>query len=289
MFWIALALLMIGLAFVIILLLNSKDESESPSTTDPLLKSQSSALPEFIRTYLLANGVELPVQVVYGALAIASVACLLSIILLPLTLSGLIAIGIIAILLLMTKTLGAQRRKKMLEQLPSFINQVTRRLSAGISVENAFSDSVETLEAPLGTVMRRVIRKVHMGEELHKAFDHEAKLNKLHELNVLATAIRINEQYGGSIRSILEDIVSILRLDENGKKELAAMTGETRFTAVVLAILPVGIAGYMFSSNPDLLLGMWESSGGQKALLGAVIMEIVGVVVMWRMVKSIGA
>lgn len=288
MLWMILSLLVAGLAFVLMLLVSKKDDNQQQSDTQ-VVDSRQEPLPDFIRHYLASNNVELPAPVVYGVLAVAAAALLLSVIVLPLNAAVLVAVGIPAMLLLAVKVLGGQRRKKMLEQLPSFINQVTRRLSAGVSVENAFSDSVETLEAPLGTVMRRVVRKVYMGEELHRAFDREAKLNTLHEFNVLATAIRINEQYGGSIRSILDDIVSILRLDESGKKELAAMTGETRFTAVVLAVLPAGIAAYMFSSNPELLTGMWANPGGQKALLGAVIMELVGVVVLWRMIKSIGA
>lgn len=175
----------------------------------------------------------------------------------------------------------------MLEQLPSFINQVTRRLSAGISVENAFADSVETLERPLGTVMRRVVRRVHMGYELHQAFEREAQNTKLHEFNVLATAIRINEQYGGSIRTILDDIVGILRLEESGKRELSAMTGETRFTAVVLAVLPILIGGYMFYTNPEMMLDVWEQSSGRKMLYFAGFMELTGIFVLWRMINSI--
>lgn len=290
MIWIALALLLVGLAFVLLLLLGSKEDEEVKGQAGKTQEDKDqNALPTFIRDFLANNGVELPPIVVYLSLAIAGGAVLLSSLLLPLNLALIVTLMIPAILFLVVKGLGTKRLRMMQEQLPSFINQVTRRLSAGVSVENAFSDSVETLEAPLGTVMRRIMRRVHMGDELHRAFDREARQTGLNEFNVLATALRINEQYGGSIRSILDDIVSILRLEDSGKRELAAMTGETRFTAVVLAILPIGIAAYMFSANPDLLLGMWASPGGQKALIGAVVMEIVGMFAMWRMVKSIGA
>lgn len=288
MIWIALALLITGLAFVLLMLIGSKDdESETGKLTQA--DKEQDALPSLIRDFLAGNGVELPAAVVYLSLAMAGGATLLSLLVLPLNMALMALLLIPALLYLTVKVLGAKRRRMMQEQLPSFINQVTRRLSAGISVENAFSDSVETLEAPLGTVMRRVMRRVHMGDELHRAFDREANQSHLHEFNVLATAIRINEQYGGSIRSILDDIVSILRLDESGKRELAAMTGETRFTAMVLAVIPPLTGAYMFWASPDMVLNMWHDATGHMLVIAATMMEITGIVVLWRMVKSIGA
>jgi tight adherence protein B len=284
MFWIVLALLFVGLAFVLIVLINSdQDETEQKVVTDV----SASSIPPFITLYLANNGVELPAGLVFASLAVAATGTLLGLLLLPLEFMLLAVLLPPLILIALVKIIGNNRRAKMVKQLPSFLNQVTRRLSAGISVENAFSDSVETLEAPLGTIMKRIVRRVYMGYELHEAFDREANITKLHEFNVLGTTIRINEQYGGSIRSILDDIVAILRLDENGKRELSAMTGETRFTAGVLAVLPPGIAFYMFTLNPSLLLGMWAQPGGRSLLIFAVALEILGVIVLWRMVKSI--
>lgn len=285
MFWIAIMLLSIGLAFVLFVLISS----EEPVLEGDALPSDNNAkVPHFIVDYLASNGVELPPIVIYASLSVAGAAALLSLLALPLQYGGVAAFACAGLLILAVKFVGNRRRTKMLEQLPSFVNQVTRRLSAGISVENAFADSVETLERPLGTVMRRVVRRVHMGYDLHQAFDREAKHTKLHEFNVLATAIRINEQYGGSIRSILDDIVDILRLDEAGKRELSAMTGETRVTAFVLAMLPPGIAAYMFGVKPEFLLGMWADPSGQRMLIGAVVLQVIGVIVLMRMISSIG-
>ena len=283
-FWVVLVTLVVGLAFILLLLVNVETAED---TTEIGAKDKRDGVPVFIVDYLASNGVELPPMAVYGALACAVAIPLLAFALFPPQISLIVLISCIATLFLGIKFLGNKRRAKMLEQLPSFINQVTRRLSAGISVENAFADSVETLERPLGTVMRRIVRRVHMGYDLHQAFEREAQHTKLHEFNVLATAIRINEQYGGSIRTILDDIVGILRLEEAGKRELSAMTGETRFTAFVLAVLPMAIAGYMFAMNPDMMRDVWEQAAGRTMFYFAIGMEITGIFVLWRMINSI--
>jgi tight adherence protein B len=285
-FWIALLLLIIGLVFVVILLLGTEKSEEDGEFS--VAKDADSSVPQFLQEYLANNGVELPAVIIYGSLASGAAIMILSLVILPINLGALIAALVPATLYLAVKGIGNHRRAKMQEQLPSFVNQVTRRLSAGVSVENAFADSVETLERPLGTVLRRVVRRVHMGYELHQAFEREAAHTKLHEFNVLATAIRINEQYGGSIRSILEDIVDILRLEEAGKRELAAMTGETRFTAFVLALLPPGLVGYLFFVKPEMILETWAKPSGQSLLIVGLMLEILGVFILWRMVKSIG-
>lgn len=284
MIWIAAALLLAGLGFVLVLLMqdnSDKLEDAAPSTEKP------DKAPGFVVDYLNDNGVELPPVIVNAALALIASSIAISFILLPLQLAVLAVGSILIGAFLLVKFTGNHRREKMLEQLPSFINQVSRRLSAGISVENAFADSVETLEAPLGTVMRRVVRRVHLGYDLHQAFEREARMNHINEFDMLATALRINEQYGGSIRSILEDIVDILRMQDSGRRELAAMTGETRFTALVLALMPPAIGGYTFLDNPQFLTDMWNNPGGQQMLVLAIGMQLTGVLVLWRMVKSI--
>ena len=285
MLWIALALLLIGLAFVVLMISN---ESISPVPDDEVVPDTESKLPAFLENYLGSNGVELPVSIVYAAIAITITGALLSLLILPAKINVIAAVGVLLILFSLVKIIGAQRRAKMVDQLPSFINQVTRRLSAGVSVENAFADSVETLERPLGTVMRRIVRRVYFGYDLHQAFEREARVNKLNEFDVLATALRINEQYGGSIRSILDDIVDILRMQDSGKRELSAMTGETRVTAAILAALPPGIAAYTFYNNPKFLTDMWLNPGGQQTLIIAIIMQLLGVIILWRMIKSLG-
>jgi tight adherence protein B len=287
MLWIALALLLVGLAFFVLMIVSGESEEITPE--NEIIPEAGAKLPAALENYLGSNGVELPPAIVYAAIAILMTGIALSLLFLPLNIGVLSTAGLIFIAYSLVKIIGSQRRAKMLNQLPSFINQVTRRLSAGVSVENAFADSVETLERPLGTVMRRVVRRVHYGYDLHQAFEREARVNQLNEFDVLATALRINEQYGGSIRSILDDIVDILRMQDSGKRELSAMTGETRVTAAILAALPPGIAAYTFYNNPKFLTDMWNSAGGQQTLIAAITMQVLGVIVLWRMIKSIGA
>ena len=74
---------------------------------------------------------------------------------------------------------------------------------------------------------------------------------------------------------------------EQGARQLRAMTGETRMTAMVLALLPICMVGYFMVANPGYLLSMWNNHSGQMMLLAAFILQVLGCVALWRMLRSI--
>jgi len=188
---------------------------------------------------------------------------------------------------LTVQALAASLRRKTLAQLPSFLNQVIRRVAAGASVQLAISDSLGSIGLPLRDILERAERRVRLGYELHDSLEREAALTGLPEFRMLATVLRLNEQFGGSIRGVLENVVDILLVQQQGQRELRALTGETRITAVVLASLPVAAAAYMLAINPRFLLNMWHDALGHRLLAGAAVMQSLGVLVLWRMVRSV--
>ena len=86
---------------------------------------------------------------------------------------------------------------------------------------------------------------------------------------------------------MLSNLIELIRDREHASRQLRALTGETRLSAVVLGGLPIAMAGYMFLTSPELLLGMWEQSSGQMVLLIAFALQLIGSVALWRMMRSI--
>ena len=65
------------------------------------------------------------------------------------------------------------------------------------------------------------------------------------------------------------------------------MTGETRITAIILGALPLAMVGYFLLANPHYLLAMWRDSSGQLMLLLAFALQVLGCLVLWRMMRSL--
>lgn len=277
----------------LLLVMAGKDPKTTSSTADPeetfdpLSSRRSRWVPEAVTQYLNKLGLHLSPGTVMSLLALELFAFFILAVTLDFSAALLTFLSLLAATHLVFQAIGARQKRKLLLALPSFLNQVSRRLSGGISVEHAFTDSMENIEGPLELAMRRIMQRVGLGLELHQAFEREARANGLKELLIISTALHINEQFGGSIRSVLDDIVHILRLDDQGKRELSAQTGETRITALVLSLLPVAMIGLLFSMNPEFLLQMWRDSFGKQLLVAAFAMQILGVFALWRMVRSI--
>ena len=265
----------------------STGPAESEEAFDPLASRRPSWVPEAVTQYLNKLGLNLSPSAVMLLLALELFAFLLLAVTLDFSAALLAFLSVLVATHLIFQAIGARQKRKLLLALPSFLNQVSRRLSGGISVEHAFTDSMENIEGPLELAMRRIMQRVGLGLELHQAFEREARANGLKELLIIATALHINEQFGGSIRSVLDDIVHILRLDDQGKRELSAQTGETRITALVLSLLPVAMVGLLFSMNPEFILQMWRDSFGKQLLVAAFAMQVLGIFSLWRMVRSI--
>lgn len=282
------AMLLLGLALITIrlsLVERDKDLDEDDGI-DPILE-RNRRIPTFLNRYINRMGLDLHPVTVWSLVLILLFVSMVFVMTQPTNVALMLTMAMLVIANTGLKVLGERRKQRLLGQLPSFLNQVARRLSAGVSVEHAFTDSVDGLEAPLSESIKRVMQRTALGMDLHRAFEREARTSDIREFHIIATAMRINEQFGGSIRSVLEDIVDILRLDDQSKRELKAQTGETRITAVVLSALPITIGGWMMLKNPKFLEQMWFDSLGQFLLLLAAGMLVSGIFALWRMVRSV--
>jgi tight adherence protein B len=85
----------------------------------------------------------------------------------------------------------------------------------------------------------------------------------------------------------MENLIKLIREREQGARQLKAMTGETRVTACILGALPLTMVGYFLLGNPSYLLGMWRDSQGQMLLLLAFALQLLGCLVLWRMMRSL--
>lgn len=179
------------------------------------------------------------------------------------------------------------RVRRLIEQLPVLLGHCVRSLKAGRTLSDAVLGAIDASREPLLGAMQRVKRNVQLGVSLDDAMSDLAELYAREELRLFALGLRINHRYGGNASELLENLIKVIREREQGARQLRAMTGETRITAVVLAVLPVSVAGYFMFSNPNYLLTMWHDSVGQRLLFSAFVLQALGCLALWRMLRSI--
>lgn len=183
---------------------------------------------------------------------------------------------------------AARRRARIIEQLPTFLENLIRVLSAGNSLEEAIASAARESPDPIRPVFTSVGRQVRLGAPVDQVLTDAAVLYNLRDVKIMAMAANINRRYGGSLRGVLKSLILAIRQRGIAARELRALTAETRFSAMVLALVPVGLTTYILITNPTFYSAMWKDDVGQKVLIGGGIWVVVGMFVLWRMVNSIG-
>ena len=180
-----------------------------------------------------------------------------------------------------------RRQALITSQVPMFVDQVIRSMGTGRSVESAIRLSSEESAAPIKYVLERVIRATDLGADMAQTLNDAAKLHGLRELSLVGLALNISNTYGSSPREMLQSVVQMIRHQELARRELAAMTGETRISAWVLGLTPISLAGYMVVTNPGYIDMMLEDASGKTVLYVAATLQIMGVLLLWRMLRSV--
>lgn len=242
----------------------------------------------FVTDLLTRSGVELePERVGQGLLIAAAVAPLLLILLGPL--AGMLAIGlaIVSVFGVLSRN-AAKRRAKIVEQLPSFLEAVMRVLAAGNTLEESLGAAARDSPDPIRPLFISIGRQVRLGAPVEAVLAEAGEVHRLRDLKVMALAAAINRKYGGSLRQVLKSLISTIRSRDSAARELRALTAETRFSALVLAIIPVTLSLYIFTKNKGYYAGMWADPSGRIFLVASVLLQITGVAVLWKMMNSTG-
>lgn len=181
---------------------------------------------------------------------------------------------------------AAARRTDILDQLPDFLDQILRALSAGHSLEDALAESARDARDPVREVFLTISRQVRLGAPVEEALARQAEIHEITDLHVLAMAASVNRQYGGSMRRIVKSLVHAIRSRDSAARELRALTAETRLSATALVVITVGLTLYVWTQNPDYYAEMWSALSTRLMLLASVLLQVSGIAIIYSMVRS---
>jgi tight adherence protein B len=201
--------------------------------------------------------------------------------------SGGFLIGVVLVVgfVLLTRQ-AAARRRKIIEQLPPFLESTIRVLSAGNTLEESLASAARESTEPLRTLFLSISRQVRLGAPIENVLMETGEIHQLRDIRVMALAAAVNRKYGGSLKNILRSLVQAIRSRDAAARELRALTAETRFSAVVLAVIPIGISLYIAVLNRQYYANMWADGTGRILLIISVVLQLLGVFVIWRMMRS---
>jgi tight adherence protein B len=197
-------------------------------------------------------------------------------------------LGLLLVILFVLTRRAASRRAQIVDQLPGFLENLIRILSAGNSLEESLGAAAKEAPDPIAPLFASVARQVRLGAPVDQVLSEIGDLYGLRDLKVLALAANINRRYGGSLRGVMKSLITAIRQRAMALRELQALTGETRFSAFILSVVPIGLSAWIYLNNHDYYTQMYHDPTGFWLIWIAGGMQLTGVILLYRMVNSIG-
>src|SRR5437879_6482022 len=162
------------------------------------------------------------------------------------------------------------------KQLPDTIVLLSNSLRAGSS----FLQSIELVSrespSPMGSEMGRVVREVNLGLGMEEALSNMVRRIKSDDLDLMVTAIGVQQQVGGNLAEILDTIAFTIRERIRIKGEIRTLTAQGRYSGYLVAFLPIAIATPLNLINPDFMRPLLTELIGQILLAVGGVMQAIG-------------
>ncbi len=153
------------------------------------------------------------------------------------------------------------------KQLPDTITLLSNSLRAGSS----FLQSIELVsregQPPISEEVGRVVREVNLGLGMDEALKNLVRRIKSDDLDLMVTAIGIQQQVGGNLAEILDTIAFTIRERVRIKGEINTLTAQGRMSGYLVALLPIALAAGINAINPGFMEPLFTQALG-KILIG---------------------
>ncbi len=253
-----------------------EEEKGSLLTRLPLLKRFSQAAEEEVRRRGLLSGMNstleqanIPMsagEAIMGMLGLAAVAgIMVAIFNGPLV--GLVSFFIfLLVIVFLIRFAGAREKRKFENQLPDTLTLLSTSLRAGYSLLQATEAVSSEAQNPTAREFGRAISEARLGITVTDALNGIVERTQSNDFEWAVMAIEIQREVGGNLAEVLQTVADTMRARNRLKGEIRALTAEGRISAFVLGSLPFAMALFLWTSNREYLMPLFENTFGQIAI-----------------------
>ncbi|TMI70150.1 MAG: hypothetical protein E6H05_14140 [Bacillati bacterium ANGP1] len=166
------------------------------------------------------------------------------------------------------------------EQLPDTVATLANAIRGGLTLKQAVSQVVRESPEPTTGEFRPVDRALGLGVTLDAALDDLLLRRPSDDLALLAAAMSLHAQVGGNLARVLDSIAEALRERGRIHRDVRVLTSQQRYSAYVLAGLPIVVALALYLVSPDYFGVMFAYPATRLALGLAALLVLAGFVVM---------
>jgi tight adherence protein B len=209
-------------------------------------------------------------------------------------LAALAGVSVAVTILLMLIALGlpylgisfaAGRRMRSVEdQLPETLDSLAGLLKGGQSLQQALQTVASDGRPPISTEVAYALREIELGLSVNDALANMAARIRSRDLDFVVTAIAIQNQIGGSLAGLFEQVSETVRERHLFARRVQSLTASGRLTAYVLFAMPFFAAGILSLGNHGYLRPLFHTAAGAVMLSIALVLMAVGSLLLRRIV-----
>jgi tight adherence protein B len=179
----------------------------------------------------------------------------------------------------------ARRLSKLEQQLPEALGMMVSALRVGHSLIASVGAVGQESADPIGGEMRKCFDEQNYGIDLRTALQNLTERAPIQDFRIFVAAVLIQKESGGNLAEVLEKVAQTTRERFRLKKQVSVHTAQGRMTGWILSILPVALGFAMYLANPDGISVLWKRSIGIKMLYTASGMEVIGALLIRKIVQ----
>jgi tight adherence protein B len=179
------------------------------------------------------------------------------------------------------KVLRNKRRDKLRLEFKEALHALSSLLSAGRSVENAFSSLENDLILLIGDShsdlmleLRAITNRLHNGEPLEVSLQDFAKRSNLDEVRNFADVITICKRAGGDLVEVVRRTSQLISEKLEVELEVAVLVSQKKFEARIMMGMPFAFVGVLGFIASDYMRPLHQGMG--MVLLTVCLLLLVG-------------
>jgi len=179
-----------------------------------------------------------------------------------------------------------RRLRACRDQLPHVIEMLARATRAGQSSEQALALVAHEANGQLADEFQRCVKQLDMGRSFDKALRSLASRVRLLEMRILVTTLIVQRQAGGPLSETLERMSSVIRERIAAQRQVLATTAAGRMSTIVIASIAPLAALFLVSFQREHVDLLFEDALGRTLLLIGLVLEIVGLLWVFLLLKT---
>jgi tight adherence protein B len=178
-----------------------------------------------------------------------------------------------------------RRMFKFEEQFPEALDLLGRALRAG----HAFTTGIEMvgkeMPDPIGPEFSMLYDQQNYGMPLPDALKLFGERIPVLDARFFVTAVLIQRESGGNLSEVLDNLAHVIRERFRVKRQIRVISAHGRITGWVLVCLPPVLGLVLFTINPETRQLMFYDPLGQRMLVGAAVLQVIGTLIMRKIIN----